>query len=150
MRARKEVRKFLNSIWVVGILAAAAWAQNPDTPAVTHDKTSAQHAYIQPYRIRVQDVLTITVWKERELSGSIVVRPDGKITLPLVNDVRVVGLTSQELVELMTEKLKAFISLPQVTVTVQGIGVEEPSDHPRKLRIPPPRTATAPMAVCCR
>ena len=138
MRARKQARRFLSSIWVVGILAATAWAQNPDTPAVTHDKTSAQHADIQPYRIRVQDVLAITVWKERELSGSVVVRPDGKITLPLVDEVRVVGLTSQELAELITEKLKPFVNQPQVTVTVQGIGVEQPSDHPRKLRMPPP------------
>jgi polysaccharide export outer membrane protein len=122
----------------VGILAAAAWAQNPDTPVVTHDKASAQHADIQPYRIRVQDELTITVSKEPELSGSVIVRPEGTITSPLLGEVRVVGLTSQELAELITEKLKPFLSVPQVTVTVQGIGVEQPSDHPRKLRMPPP------------
>jgi polysaccharide biosynthesis/export protein len=138
MRARKQVRKFLSSIWVVGILAAAAWAQSPDTPAVTHDKASAQHADTQPYRICIQSELTITVSKEPELSGSVVVRPDGAITLPLLGEVRVVGLTPQELGELMTEKLKPFVNLPQVTVTVQGIGVEQPSDHPRKLRMPPP------------
>jgi len=137
MRARKQARRFLSSIWVVGILAATAWAQNPDTPAVTHDKTSAQHADTEPYRIRTQDVLTIMVSKEPELSGSVVVRPDGAITWPLVNDVRVVGLTSQELAELITEKLKSFVRSPQVTVTVQGIGVEQPAD-PRKLRMPPP------------
>src|ERR1700724_3343650 len=114
MRARKQVRRFLSSIWVVGILAAAAWAQNPDTPAVTHDKTSAQHTDIQPYRIRVQDVLTITVWKERELSGSVVVRPDGRITLPLVDDIKVVGLTPAQLRAILTEKLKPFVSIPQV------------------------------------
>jgi protein involved in polysaccharide export with SLBB domain len=134
----KQVRKFLSSIWVVSILAAAAtWAQSPDTPAVTHDKTSAQHADTEPYRIRIQDELAITVWKERELSGSVVVRPEGTITLPLVGEVRVVGLTSQELAELITEKLKSFVSSPQVTVTVQGIGVEQPAD-PRKLRMLPP------------
>jgi hypothetical protein len=139
MRARKQVRKFLCSIWIVGIFATATtWAQNPDTSAATPNKASPQHADIQPYRIRVQDVLTITVWKERELSGSVVVRLEGTITLPLVNDVRVVGLTPQELEELMTEKLKPFLNQPQVTVTVQGIRVEQPSDHPRKLRMPPP------------
>ena len=125
--------KFLCSlIWAVGFFAAAAtWAQNPDTPAVTHDEASAQHADTEPYRIGIEDALVITVWKERELSGSVVVRPDGKITLPLIDDIRVVGLTPQELQELITEKLKPFISLPQVTVTVQ------PSD-PRKLRTVPP------------
>jgi polysaccharide biosynthesis/export protein len=123
--------KFLCSlIWAVGFFAAAAtWAQNPDTPAAT--QASPQHADTKPYRIGIEDVLVITVWKERELSGSVVVRPDGKITLPLIDDIRVVGLTPQELQELITEKLKPFISLPQVTVTVQ------PSD-PRKRRMAPP------------
>jgi hypothetical protein len=139
MRARKQLRKFLGSIWVVGIFAAAAtWAQNPNTPAVTHDEASAQHADAEHYRIGIQDELTITVWKEPELSGSVVVRPDGKITLPLVDDVRVVGLTPQELVELITEKLKPFVSLPQVTVAVRGIEAKPPSD-PRKWRMLPPR-----------
>jgi hypothetical protein len=65
MRARKQVRTFLCSIWVVGIFAAATtWAQNPDTPAVTHDEVSAQHADDEPCRIRIDDVLVITVWKE--------------------------------------------------------------------------------------
>lgn len=138
MTARKQVRKFLSSIWVVGILAAAAtWAQNPDRPAVTHDKASAQHADSEPYRIGIEDELTITVWKEPELSGSVVVRPDGKITLPLLDDVRVVGLTPQELVELITEQLKPFVNLPQVTVAVRGIGETQPSD-PGKWRMPPP------------
>jgi polysaccharide biosynthesis/export protein len=131
--------KFLCSlIWAVGFFAVAAtWAQNPDTPAVTHDEASAQHAATEPYRIRIPDALTITVWKEPELSGSTVVRPDGRITLPLIDEVRVVGLTAQELVEVLIEKLKPFINLPQVTVAVQGIEVTQPSD-PRKLRTVPP------------
>jgi hypothetical protein len=129
--------KFLCSlIWAVGFFAAAAtWAQNPDTPAVT--QASPQHADTKPYRIGIEDVLVITVWKERELSGSVVVRPDGKITLPLIDDIRVVGLTPQELQELLTEKLKPFVTIPQVTVAVQGIEVKPPSD-PRKLRTVPP------------
>jgi hypothetical protein len=138
MRARKQVRKFLCSIWVVGIFAVAAtWAQNPDTPAVTHDNASAQHADTEPYRIGIQDVLAITVLKESDLSRSVVVRPEGTISLPLVGDVRVVGLTPQRLMELITEQLKPFISLPQVIVTVQEIGAKKPSD-PRKWRMLPP------------
>jgi hypothetical protein len=80
------------------------------------------------------DVLTITVWKERELSGSVVVRPDGAITLPLIDDVRVVGLTPQELVVLIAEKLKPFVNLPQVTVDIEA---KQPPD-PRKWRMLPP------------
>jgi polysaccharide export outer membrane protein len=68
-----------------------------------------------------QDVLTIIVWKERELSGQVVVRPDGKITLPLVNEIKVVGMTPAQLQTVLTEKLKPFINVPQVTVEVNQI-----------------------------
>ncbi len=73
------------------------------------------------YVIGEQDVLNITVWKERELSGSVVVRPDGKITLPLVDDIKVVGLTTAQLRAVLIEKLKPFVSIPQVTVAVSQI-----------------------------
>lgn len=75
----------------------------------------------QSYRIGVADGLMISVWQEPELSLSVVVRPDGMITLPLINDVPVVGLRTEELQALLTEKLKPFVNTPQVTVIVQGI-----------------------------
>jgi polysaccharide biosynthesis/export protein len=75
----------------------------------------------QSYRIGVADSLMVSVWQEPELSMSVVVRPDGMITLPLVNDVPVVGLKTEELQSLLTEKLKPFVNTPQVTIIVQGI-----------------------------
>ena len=73
------------------------------------------------YRIGEQDLLTITVWREPELSGTVMVLPDGKITMPLVNDVYARGLTPEELQILLTEKLKPFVNQPQVTVAVRDI-----------------------------
>lgn len=73
------------------------------------------------YEIGVEDELSIVVWREPELSGSAVVRPDGKITLPLINDIQVLGLKTTELQSLLTEKLKAFVNEPQVTVIVKAI-----------------------------
>ena len=74
------------------------------------------------YQIGIEDELQIAVWREPELSvQSAVVRPDGMITMPLVNDVRVVGLTTKDLQALLTEKLKAFVNDPQVTVIVRTI-----------------------------
>ncbi len=73
------------------------------------------------YCIGVEDELTISVWHEPELSAAVVVRPDGCITLPLLNDVPVVGLTTAELQVLLTNKLKGLITEPQVTVVVRGI-----------------------------
>jgi polysaccharide export outer membrane protein len=73
------------------------------------------------YKIGPQDVLRIDVWKETEISRSVPVRPDGKISLPLLNDVQASGLTAMELASVITEGLKKFINSPQVTVTVTEI-----------------------------
>jgi len=73
------------------------------------------------YRIGVEDELQISVWREPELSTSVVVRPDGMITLPLLNDLKAAGLKTEELQALVTEKLKGFVNEPQVTVIVKAI-----------------------------
>jgi len=73
------------------------------------------------YRIGIEDELQISVWREPELSLGVVVRPDGMITLPLLNDVPVMGLTTTQLGDALTEKLKPFVNEPQVTVIVRNI-----------------------------
>ncbi len=73
------------------------------------------------YIIGEQDSLAITVWKEKEISGGVVVRPDGIITVPLVGEVKVVGMTPVQLQSLLAEKLKPFVTVPQVTVAVTDI-----------------------------
>ena len=65
--------------------------------------------------------MQISVWKEPDLSVNVVVRPDGMITMPLLNDISVAGLQTTELQALLTEKLKPFVNEPQVTVVVRGI-----------------------------
>jgi polysaccharide export outer membrane protein len=73
------------------------------------------------YKIGPQDVLKIDVWKEEQLTRTVPVRPDGKITLPLLNDVQAVGLTPMELAGVIGEQLKKYINNPQVTVSVTEI-----------------------------
>src|SRR5713226_1980037 len=73
------------------------------------------------YVIGADDELMISVWREPELSLGVVVRPDGMITLPLLNDVPVMGLTTTQLGDALTEKLKPFVNEPQVTVIVRNI-----------------------------
>lgn len=73
------------------------------------------------YKIGPQDVLKIDVWKEAEISRTVPVRPDGKISLPLLNDVQAAGLTPLQLAANITDGLKKFINSPQVTVTVTEI-----------------------------
>lgn len=73
------------------------------------------------YVIGEEDVLNISVWKELEITRTVPVRPDGKISLPLINDVQAAGLTPAQLGMTITEKLRKFIAEPQVTVIVTEI-----------------------------
>ncbi len=90
--------------------------------AKSQAKAAAEGAGEDPaYKIGPQDVLKIDVWKEDQLTRTVPVRPDGKITLPLLNDVQAAGLTPMELAGLIGEQLKKYINNPQVTVSVAEI-----------------------------
>ena len=84
---------------------------NPTTPATTDTA----------YRIGPQDVVQIDVWKEPEITRTIPVRPDGKISLPLLNDVQASGLTAMQLAGVIRDGLTKYLTNPQVTVTVTQI-----------------------------
>jgi polysaccharide export outer membrane protein len=73
------------------------------------------------YKIDAQDVLRIDVWKEEQLTRTVPVRPDGKVTLPLLNDVQAAGLTPMQLAGVISEGLKKYINNPQVTVSLTEI-----------------------------
>ena len=94
------------------LLVACATELPPPPPEVVAGERA-------PYVIGVTDVLGISVWKNVELSVSATVRPDGKISVPLLDDVQAEGLTPQELKEVLTEALSEFIAAPDVTVLVQ-------------------------------
>ena len=104
-----SIRRRLVFGLVLWLVAAAATAQEP----------SGSEA--GSYRIGIEDVLSIVVYKEADLTKVVTVRPDGRITLPLVNDVAVVGLTPEEVRQRLTERLKKFINDPSVTVMVDKI-----------------------------
>ena len=73
------------------------------------------------YTIGPEDVIRVDVWKEPELSVSVPVRTDGKISLPLIHDVHVVGMTPIQLKENITKKLSKYIDNPTVSVIVEEI-----------------------------
>jgi polysaccharide export outer membrane protein len=73
------------------------------------------------YVIGPQDVLDISVWKEPELTRPVPVRPDGRISMPLLNDVQAAGKTPLQLAADITAGLKKFVTDPQVTVIVTTI-----------------------------
>jgi polysaccharide biosynthesis/export protein len=82
---------------------------------------SSLYAQDDSYRIGAEDVLNISVWENEQLAQDVTVRPDGKISFPLLDDLKVEGLTAIEIKEMITEKLTHYMSKPQVTVTVRNI-----------------------------
>ena len=73
------------------------------------------------YRIGAGDVLSIVVWENEQLSRSLPVRPDGMISLPLLNDVQAADRTPMELQQVIAGRLGEFVSAPQVTVIVNSV-----------------------------
>lgn len=84
------------------------------------------------YRIGVDDDLDINVWKNPELSLKVRVRPDGKISMPLIGDVPAADLTSSELASVISKELTNFVKNPQVTVIVSN---PSSSDFLRRVRV---------------
>lgn len=92
-------------------------------PNVTQKSLTTRSAVVvaSDYVIGPGDVLQISVWQEPQFSESVVVRPDGKISLPLVPDVPLTGLTPHEAEETLSQKLLGLVKHPRVSVIVQEI-----------------------------
>lgn len=121
---KRTLRLAIGMGWMV--FAVAAMGQ---TDAAAKDEGSkaskpaaeADTGAPSDYIIGADDTLHITVWKEQDLSETLPVRPDGKISMPLLNDVMAAGLTPLQLRDSITEKLKKYIADPRVTVVVTGM-----------------------------
>ena len=83
------------------------------------DKTSL--IVTENYIIGPEDVLEITVWRNVDLSKVVTVRPDGKVSLPLIGDVEAVGRSAGQLAELIAARLKEYKENPQVSIVVQQV-----------------------------
>ncbi len=131
MRGRIRFCMVLAALLGVSLLctrgsAAQAGQSNVTVPAAPEapitPKAPVKAATEDPnYIIGAQDVLDISVWKEQELTRSVPVRPDGKISMPLLNDVQAAGLTPTQLAMRITTDLKKFVTNPQVTIIVTQI-----------------------------
>jgi polysaccharide export outer membrane protein len=120
MSMKKAIR--LACMTMVAWYAITGWAQASD-PVNKADATEAKPAGadVPDYVLGSDDQLHITVWNETNLTETVPVRPDGKISVPLINDVQAAGLTPMELRESITEKLKKYIADPRVTVVVTAM-----------------------------
>jgi len=94
----------------------ATWAQN--APSSPSQSKQALPQVSPSYIIGPDDTLSVSVWKEPDLTATLPVRADGMISLPLLNDVQAAGLTPMQLAASITDKLKKFVSDPRVTIIV--------------------------------
>jgi len=130
----QSVKRLFGMVLVLAA-ATAAEAQNPqegappaptsNIPRIEEIKPGADtpSAPVDPssYVIGPEDQLRIRVWREPDVSGEVTVRPDGKITLPLIGDLQAAGRTPQALAQNVTEKLSEFLNRPEVTVEVRAV-----------------------------
>ena len=115
----RAVRAPLICLAALGLCACEATLR--DQPSAPEMESRAFEAY-QEYRIGPTDILQISVWKNPEISvPETVVRPDGKISFPLLDDVQAADLTPLELKRVLTERLDEYIANPTVTVVVRQI-----------------------------
>jgi polysaccharide export outer membrane protein len=108
------------------LTASAAPAAEPAAPVAATavpavDVDTAVLPGAADYRIGPEDLLDISVWKNPELSRTVPVRPDGKVSLPLVNDIQAAGLTPTALRQQLTQRLSEFIPAPEVAVIVREV-----------------------------
>jgi polysaccharide export outer membrane protein len=129
------------SAWVVDAQAPqGAVAAAPMSTAVSSSKAIPTAAPVSPdYVIGADDVLSILFWRDKDLSTEVTVRPDGKITLPLLNDVQAAGRTPEELGDAVREAARKFVEDPNPTVIVKEIKsrrvfitgrIEKPGPYP--------------------
>jgi polysaccharide export outer membrane protein len=115
------------SLLIVAFLASALFCHAQDkVPAVPDTATPAAPDAAKPavpdsYVIGATDVIAITVFKEPTLSSSLLVRPDGMISMPLLGDVKASGKTPLQLADEITVKLKKFVQDPNVSITLIGM-----------------------------
>ena len=98
------------------VLAFFTIAFASDESENSGEKTKEKPVFGFPYIIGTMDVLEIQVWEEPNFSRQVLVRPDGKITLPLIGDIQAAGISTKGLQSLLTKKLKTYTKNPEVTV----------------------------------
>jgi polysaccharide export outer membrane protein len=108
----------------LGLLALLAVAASPAACAsrAVPPPPEPDPMNLDDYVIGPTDKLRIEVWKNPELGASVPVRPDGKISTPLLDDVQAAGLTPLELKEVITQSLREYVDNPDVTVVVSEVG----------------------------
>jgi polysaccharide biosynthesis/export protein len=117
---------FVAALVCLGLAASAGFSQtngggSKETGSLGEPASLPASLAAPTYKIGTDDMLLVSVWKEPDLTITLPVRPDGNISMPLLNDVKAAGLTPTELAGSITDKLKKYVANPRVTVVVTQI-----------------------------
>jgi polysaccharide export outer membrane protein len=118
MRKTSTITFLIALLTVLTVLPMAALAQAPARPAPAASKDDGT---LDEYRIGPEDVLAVSVWKNDAMSRVVPVRPDGMISLPMLDDLKAAGLKPIELRDLIAKKLTEFVPSPAVSVIVTEV-----------------------------
>ncbi|MEZ2345756.1 polysaccharide biosynthesis/export family protein [Terriglobus sp. RCC_193] len=127
MDSKRKIR--WSALHIPPLLLCTVWCNgqqattNVTKSAVSTTALADAHSAVTPtqYTIGSGDVLNVQVWKEKDLSQVVVVRPDGKISLPLLGDLQVIGKEPSQVEEIVQTRLQSMVVEPRVTVTVSEI-----------------------------
>ncbi len=110
-----------NTAAILTLIMLGLGAHTLAAPTKTRAKAKTERAVPETYRIGPHDVLDISVWNNDKLSRTVPVRPDGLISLPLLQDVQAAGLTATELGQQIRDRLAQYVETPEVAVIVTEV-----------------------------
>jgi len=128
---RCATRRFAG-VALIAVLCTMAVAQDaatpppaaaPPAPVTTAPKPTDANMGVRPdaYVIGAEDVISVYVWKEPDMTRALPVRPDGMISLPLIGEIKAAGNTPVQLQGILADAMKKYVSDPQVTVVVEKV-----------------------------
>ncbi|MHB8254058.1 MAG: polysaccharide biosynthesis/export family protein [Acidiferrobacter sp.] len=136
---------------ILALVGLSACAETPMRPAQTSQSGASKTALAETphYRLAVADVVEISVWHHKRLSETVPVRPDGRVSMPLIGAVVVAGNTASGVAHVIQKRLAYYVRDPQVTVIVKQVTVDSYEDrvrvtgaveHPASLKFEPGMT----------
>ena len=144
MRIGHSAKK--RTLLMIGLLACSVQlhAEDPAKSALSAATTQTAPFGQSEYRLGPEDVIEVFVWKQPDLSTTAVIRPDGKVSLPLLGELEATGKTAVQLQEEVTARLLRYVADPMVNVTVTEVNspkisvlgqVNKPDRYPIKQRL---------------
>ena len=117
---KNSLAAILMLVFIAGIIGCGSTKPNLP-PKSNSGQNSGPRVLVKSYKMAVGDQIQINVWKNAELSLAEPIRPDGKISMPLVGDVMAVGLTPEELAAKIEARLATYVKAPNVTVILTSL-----------------------------